>query len=178
MKKNTLILILLLASTLSFCQQHEKYVFYVQGGYKSSGYIKESGHNEIVSAKETQHHKCIVLNAGFLVNVADKWRVGPAFTYDHFGTKRRSAEFSNLSYMLRCDRTWKSAKTYSLYSGASLGIRKVRRFDNEIETGRYTTFGYQVYLIGAELKSGSFAIDANAGYGVSGILNFGLKCRF
>lgn len=178
MKKHTLIVTLLLASTLSFCQQHKKYVLYVQGGYKSSGYIQESAHNEIASAKETAHHKCIVLNAGFLVNIAAKWRIGPAFTYDHFGTKHRSVEFSNLSYMLRCDRTWKSAKTYSLYSGVSLGIRKVRHFDEEVETGRYTTLGYQVCLIGAELKMGPFAIDANAGYGVSGILNFGLKYRF
>lgn len=178
MVKGICLSLLLILSMISYGQQQGKLSFYAQGGYKSSGYIKESAHNEIASAKETAHHKCIVLNAGFLVNIADKWRIGPAFTYDHFGTKHRSVEFSNLSYMLRCDRTWKAAKTYSLYSGVSLGIRKVRRFDDEVETGRNATLGYHVYLIGAELKFGPFAIDANAGYGVSGILNFGLKYRY
>lgn len=116
MVKGICLSLLLILSMISYGQQQGKLSFYAQGGYKSSGYIKESAHNEIASAKETAHHKCIVLNAGFLVNIADKWRIGPAFTYDHFGTKHRSVEFSNLSYMLRCDRTWKAAKTYSLYS--------------------------------------------------------------
>lgn len=179
MKKIILIKTVLLTAMFSYGQQQPgKYFLYAQGGYKSSGYIKESGLHSIVSEKETAHHKCIVLNAGLLVSVGNKWRVGPAFTYDHFGTKHRSVEFSNLSYMLRCDRIWKTSNSYTLYSGLSLGVRKVRRFDDEIETGRYTTLGYQVYLLGAELKLGSFAIKADAGYGVAGVVSIGGRYRF
>lgn len=178
MKKIFKIFLVLLSFSASAQQQQEKFSFYVQGGYMSSGYIKESALKEIVSAKETQHHKCIILNAGFLFRISDKWRIGPAFTYDHFGTKHRSVEFSNLSYMIRTDRIWKETKSFSLYSGLSLGIKKVRRFDDEIETARYHRPACQLYLLGVEFRSGHFSIDANAGYGVSGILNIGARYRF
>ena len=152
--------------------------FYIHGGYRSSGYIKESWQKEIVSETETHRHKCIILNAGFLVRIAEKWRTGLAFTYDHFGAKHRSVEYSNLSYMLRCDRIWKETKNFFFYSGLSLGARKIRRFEEETEMESRVTPAYQVYLMGADLKIGRLLIDVNAGYGVSGILNAGLKYRF
>mgnify|MGYP001603958474 FL=1 len=178
MVKKICLSFLLIVSMISYGQQQRKFSFYVQGGYKSSCYIKESAHNEIASAKETSHHKCIVLNAGFLIKLGPKWRIGPAFTYDHFGTKHRSVEFSNLSYMLRCDRIWKETKTYSLYSGCSFGAKKVRQFEDETEMAKYVNPAYQVYLAGIDLKLNRFLIDVNAGYGVAGVLNVGLKYRF
>lgn len=144
----------------------------------SSGYINESGQKEIVSAKETQHHKCIIFNAGFLVKISEKYRIGPAFTYDHFGTKHRSVEYSNLSYMMRCDRIWKETKNISFYSGLSLGVRIIRKFEEEIEVESHIKPAYQVYLAGIDLKIKRLLIDVNTGYGVSGILNAGLKYRF
>ena len=169
---------ILLPLSVSAQRRPGKYFFYVQGGYMSSGYIKESGQNDIISKTETQHHKCIILNAGFLVRVAEKWRVGPAFTYDHFGTKHRSVEYSNLNYMMRCDRIWKETKNFFFYSGLSFGVRKIRRFEYETETESHVIPAYQVYLLGADLKIGRLLIDVNAGYGVSGILNAGLKYQF
>ncbi|MGH2553498.1 MAG: hypothetical protein ACRDEB_07265, partial [Chitinophagaceae bacterium] len=133
MKKNIFLLAIFFPVAL-LAQTSKKISFYVQGGYMSSGFIKESALKDFVSAKETSHHKCIILNAGFLVRVSEKWRIGPAFTYDHFGAKHRSVEFSNLSYMIRTDRIWKENRNFLLYSGLSLGIKKVRRFDDEIET--------------------------------------------
>lgn len=178
MKKIIIALVILLPVSLPAQQQAGKFFFYVQGGYMSSGYVKESVQKVIVSAKETQHHKCIILNAGFLVRISENWRVGPAFTYDHFGTKHRSVEVSNLSYMLRCDRIWKETKNYLFYSGFSLGARKIRRFEDETEVGRRAKPAYQIYLAGADFKINRFLIDVNAGYGVSGILNVGVKYRF
>ena len=157
MKKLILAFVILLPLSVLAQQRPGKYLFYIQGGYMSSGYIKESGQKEIVS---------------------EKWRIGPAFTYDHFGTKHRSVEYSNLSYMMRCDRIWKTTKKYSFYSGLSLGARKIRRFEDEIETESHVSMAYQVYLLGADLKIDRFLINVNAGYGVSGILNVGLKYRF
>ena len=178
MKKLILAFVILLPLAVPAQQRQGKYFIYIQGGYKSSGYIKESGQKEIVSETETHHHRCIIFNAGFLVKLSDKWRIGPAFTYDHFGTKHRSVEYSNLSYMIRCDRIWKEAKHYSFYSGLSLGVRKVRKFEDETEMERRVIPAYQVYLLGAEYKTGRFQIDINAGYGVSGILSAGIKYRF
>jgi hypothetical protein len=74
-----------------FAQQREKKPsFYVHGGYMSSFYVKEANRNTLISEKETQHHKCIILNTGFQLSIFEKWRIGPAFTYDHFGAKHRS----------------------------------------------------------------------------------------
>jgi hypothetical protein len=178
MKKLFIAFVILLPLAVPAQQRPGKYLFYIQGGYMSAGYIKESRQKDIVSEKETQHHKCIIFSAGFLVSLSEKWRIGPAFTYDHFGTKHRSVEYSNLSYMMRCDRIWKATKKYSFYSGLSLGVRKVRRFDDEIETERHLSTAYQVYLLGTDLKINRFLIGVNVGYGVSGILNVGLKYRF
>ncbi|HMK26941.1 MAG TPA: hypothetical protein VK483_13000 [Chitinophagaceae bacterium] len=178
MKKLVLVFVILLPVLLLAQQRPGKYLFYIQGGYMSSGYIKESRQKEIVSEKETQHHKCIIFSAGFMINLSEKWRIGPAFTYDHFGTKHRSVEYSNLSYMLRCDKIWKATKKYSFYSGLSLGARKIRRFEDETETESHVSMAYQVYLLGADLKIDRFLIDVNVGYGVAGILNVGLKYRF
>jgi opacity protein-like surface antigen len=157
----------------------KKYCFYIQGGYMSSLYVKKAGQGEIISETEARHHKCIILNAGIQVNLSKKWKIGLAFTYDHFGTKHRSVEFSTLSYLLRCDRTWKETKKYTLYSGLSLGVRKSRRFENEVEIERKVNPGYQIYLMGANYKiTDRLFFDVNAGWGVSGTLNAGLKYRF
>jgi len=133
MKKIIIAILILLALSVPAQQRPGKYFFYVQGGYRSSGYIKEAGQKEIVSESETHHHRCIIFNAGFLVRISEKWRTGLAFTYDHFGTKHRSVEYSNLSYMLRCDRIWKETKKILFYSGLSLGVRKIRKFEEEKE---------------------------------------------
>jgi hypothetical protein len=178
MKKLIIAFIILLPMSVPAQQQPGKYFFYVQGGFMSSGYIKEAGQKEIISKTETHHHRCIIFNAGFLVRVSEKWRTGPAFTYDHFGTKHRSVEYSNISYMMRCDRIWKETKKFLFYSGLSLGVRKIRKFEEEKEVTRRTNLAYQVYLAGVDFKINRFMIDVNAGYGVSGILNAGLKYRF
>ena len=169
---------MMLLSVVATAQKTKKVFFYVQGGYMSSGYIKAHDHKEIISEMEKDHHKCIILNAGIQATISERWRAGLAFTYDHFGTKHRSVEYSNISYMIRGDRIWKETKNYLLYSGFSLGLRKIREFEEEIEVDRRLTPGYQVYLAGAELKINKFMIDINAGYGVSGILNAGIKYRF
>ncbi len=178
MKKIIFAIVILLPLSVLAQQRPGKYFFYVQSGYMSSGYIKESGQKEIVSKTETHQHKCIIFNAGFLVKISEKWRTGPAFTYDHFGSKHRSVEYSNISYMIRCDRIWKETKKFLFYSGLSLGGRKTRKFEEEKEVESQIKPDYQVCLLGADFKSGRFLIDINIGYGVSGILNAGLKYRF
>jgi len=170
--------LMMLVSLAAVAQNTKKVFFYVQGGYKSSGYIKAHDHNEIISETEKDHHKCIILNVGMLVTLSEKWRTGLAFTYDHFGTKHRSVEYSNISYMVRVDRIWGETKNYLLYSGLSLGLRKIREFEEEIEVERRLGAGYQVYLAGGELKINKFMIDVNAGYGVSGVFNAGVKYQF
>jgi hypothetical protein len=165
--------------TILLTAQTGKISFYTQGGYLSSGYLKEWGCKEIASSTETHWHKCIVLNAGFQVRMNKVWRIGPSFTYDHFGTKHRSVEYSNLSYMLRADRIWYEGKRFSFYSGLALGIKKVRKFEEERETGKRTATTFQVYVAGAELRLTKwFYLNLNAGYGVSGILSAGGSFRF
>lgn len=159
--------------------QTGKTSFYAQGGYMSSGYLKEWRQKEISSSTETHRHKCIILNAGFQVRVGEKWRLGPSFTYDHFGTKHRSVEYSNLNYMLRADRIWCEGKHFSFYSGLSLGIKKIRKFEEEIEVGRKTSAAFQLYAAGAEIRLTKWcSLNFNAGYGVSGILNGGMRFQF
>ena len=88
-------------------------------------------------------------------------------------------EYSTLSYLLRCERTWKEKKKYSLYSGLSAGIRKARRLENEVEMESKINTGYQVYLMGINYKAANKVFfDVNAGWGVSGILSAGLQYRF
>jgi hypothetical protein len=158
----------LLHIAISAQQPKKKISFYVQGGYMSSLYVKEANQHRLISEKETRHHKCIILNTGFQFYISEKWRIGPAFTYDHFGTKHRSVEYSNLSYMIRCDRIWKETKKYSLYSGLMTGVRKTRRFEEETEVEHRVTPCYQIYLIGAESKvTNRIFFDVNAGWGVS-----------
>ena len=179
MKKIILVFLYFLPTMLLAQKLTRKYSFYIQGGYLSSGYIKESAQKKIVSALETQHHKYIILNAGFQVHLSEKWRTGLVFTYDHFGTKKRSVEYSNLCYMFRCDRIWIKTKKYSCYSGLSFGIRKIRQFENEVEIERKVNPGYQIYLMGTDFKlADRLFFDINAGWGVSGILNVGLKYSF
>ena len=156
----------------------KKHSIYVQGGYMSSLYVKEAKGKRIISETETMHHKCVILNAGFQLLLTNKWLIGPAFTYDHFGTKQRAVEYSVLSYLLRCDRMWKETKIYRLYSGLAIGLRTVKRFEDEVITERRIIPGYHIYLIGADIKIKKFLFDVYAGYGVSGILNFGGKYEF
>ena len=178
MKKLIIAITFLLSIKLSAQQHSGRISFFYQPGYMSSGFIIKSGQNEIATAKETQPHKCIIFNAGFLMRISEKWRMGPAFTYDHFGTKKRSGEYSNLSFMLRSDRIWKEGKTYLFYSGLSLGAKKIRQFEDEIEIKSNVAPAFQVYLIGAEFKVSRFSFDVNAGWGVGGILGAGVKYRF
>ena len=91
----------------------------------------------------------------------------------------RSVEYSNLSYLLRCDRIWKKTKNYSLYSGLAAGTRKVRKFEEEKETERKIVLGYQIYLAGISYKVlNRFSLDATTGWGVTGILSIGATYRF
>jgi hypothetical protein len=163
----------------ALCQQPaKKYSFYVEGGYMSSHYIKEARQKSIVSETESRHHRCIILNTGFQFSVSEKWRIGPAFTYDHFGTKHRSVEYSVLSYMLRGDRIWKQTGKFSLYSGLAIGVKTTKRLENEVVTGRSTGPGYHIYLIGADIKLYKFLVNVNAGWGVSGFVSIGMKYAF
>lgn len=97
-------------------QQAKNFSMYIHGGYRSTAYIINEGQQKMVSETETSHHKCIIFNAGLQWNLSKKWRIGPSFTYDHFGTKHRSVEYSNLSYLLRCDRIWKKKLFLVLWS--------------------------------------------------------------
>jgi len=170
---------LLLPLVIAAQQNGGKVSFYAQGGYRSSNYILEDGRDHLNSATESHHHKCIILNAGLQYRFAAKWRAGISFTYDHFGTKHRSVELSNISYLLRCDRIWKEESRYLLYSGVMLGITKKRRFEDEKETERKTAPGYQVCVFGAEYKIAKWlSIDMNAGWGVTGILGAGARFKF
>ncbi len=169
-----------LLSLVSSAQQNKKkYFFYFQGGYKSSLFIKEAARHRFHSGTESHSHKCIVFNTGIQFLLAEGWRVGASFTYDHFGTKHRSLEFSNLSYLVRCDRIWKEKRNYSVYSGLMIGLTKTRQFEEEIEARQQTAPCYHIYLFGAEYKMiNNLFMDMNAGWGVAGIINMGAKFRF
>ncbi len=179
MKKYVSILLLLLPVVV-MAQSAKKFSFYIHAGHRSAPYIKEAGHAQgIHSETETHDHKCIVFNTGIQYQLSDKWRTGISFTYDHFGTKHRSLELSNISYMGRLDRLWKNTDRMTLYSGAGVGIRKVREFDNEVETDRKTVLAYQVNAIGINYRLfNRFYADLNAGWGVTGILSGGISYRF
>lgn len=169
----------LLSLAISAQQAEKKYSFYFQGGYKSSLFIKEHGGHRLRSGTESHQHKCIIFNTGIQFFLRGNLRIGTSFTYDHFGTKHRSVEHSNLSYMLRCDWIWKEKNSYLLYSGLAGGLRRTRRFENEKETERMTAAAYHIYVIGAEYKIiKNLFIDANAGWGISGIVSAGAKFRF
>lgn len=179
MKNLVLMCSFLLPIVLLAQQPAKNFSMYIHGGYRSTAYIINEGQQKMVSETETSHHKCIIFNAGLQWNLLKKWRIGPSFTYDHFGTKHRSVEYSNLSYLLRCDRIWKKAKNYSLYSGLAAGTRKVRKFEEEKETERKIVLGYQIYLAGISYKVlNRFSLDATAGWGVTGILSIGATYRF
>jgi hypothetical protein len=176
--KKILFCLMILASTVLAAQKKGKVFFYVQGGYMSAGYMKALKEKVPAAVEEHDHHKCIVLNSGILITLTDRWRAGPVFTYDHYGTKHRSVEYSNLSYMARCERIFLETKNYSIYSGLALGIRKTRKFINEVEVEKKVSAGYQFYLAGIDLKMKNWMLDVNAGCGVSGILSAGIKYRF
>lgn len=159
-------------------QPSGKYFIYVQGGYVSSWYVKEAMQKSIVTETDPHNHKCIILNAGFQVMVSKNWRIGPSFTYDHFGTKHRDIEFHSFSYLLRVDRIWKETKQITVYSGLSLGVNSIRQIEDEIKKDYQVNPGWQVYLLGADMKLYRFLIDVNTGYGVSGVFNIGAKYRF
>ncbi len=179
MKKIIFVYALLLPIIIKAQQQSKHISLYIHGGYKSAAYLKENSHEHLISETETRHHKCIIFSAGLQWDISEKWRIGPSFTYDHFGTKLRSVEYSNLSYLLRCDRIWKKTKNYSLYSGLAIGAKKVRKFEAEIETEKKKALGYQINLIGINYKfMNRFSLDANMGWGASGILNIGASYRF
>lgn len=179
MKSLIILYACLLPLAIAAQQNQKKVSFYTQGGYRSSNYIKEAGKYHLRSATESHHHKCIILNAGLQYRFAAKWVAGLSFTYDHFGTKHRSVELSNISYLIRCDRIWKEERRYLLYSGLMLGITKIRRFEDEKETERQTGPGYQVCIIGAEYKIVKWlSIDVNAGWGATGLLSAGARFKF
>ncbi|MBL7749439.1 MAG: hypothetical protein JNM19_18505 [Chitinophagaceae bacterium] len=179
MKSSVILFACSLPLAIAAQQVQKKVSFYAQGGYRSSNYIKEAAKEHLASATETHHHKCIILNAGFQYRFAAKWRAGLAFTYDHFGTKHRSVELSNISYLIRCDRIWRDERRYLLYSGVMLGITKIRRFEDENETERKTEPGYHLCLIGAEYKIAEWlSIDLNAGWGAAGLLSAGARFKF
>lgn len=179
MKRSALLYACLLPLVIAAQADGRKYSFYAQAGYMSSSYIKESSANHLTSATETHQHLCIIFNTGVQISLSRQWRAGAGFTYDHFGTKHRSVEYSNISYMLRCDRIWKEKAKYLLYSGIAAGVRKTRRFEEEKEASRTTGPSYQVYVIGAEYKiAGNVYVDFNAGWGATGILSAGARLRF
>jgi hypothetical protein len=159
-------------------QLQKKYFVYVGGGHISSLYVNRAVLKTIVSETDSRSHACPILNAGIQRMVSKDWRVGLSFSYDHFGLKDRSIEYSSLGYMLRCDRIWKETKKSILYSGLSAGIRTLKRFDNEVLKEHHVSPGYHLYLIGADFKIEKFLLDINIGVGTSGVLNYGLKYRF
>lgn len=178
MKKLILFFFVFLPVFITAQQPSGKYFIYVQGGYVSSWYVKEAMQKSIVTETDPHNHKCIILNAGFQMMFSKKWRIGPSFTYDHFGTKHRDVEFHSFSYLLRVDRVWKETKQMTVYSGLSLGVNSIRRIEEDIKKDYQVNPGWHVYLLGADIKIYKFLIDVNAGYGVSGVFNIGAKYRF
>jgi len=179
MKKHLFTFFLFLPVCLIAQRSFHHVSFYVQGGYRSASYIKQASQKHISSSSETSHHRCIVLNTGLQLDLGKVWRAGFSFTYDHFGTKHRSVEFSNLSYMLRTDYTWMKWKTTSLYSGIAAGLKKTRVFESEMEVSRNLSLTGQVYALGFRYEPfHGFFLEANAGWGVSGIFNLGAGFRF
>ena len=178
MKKLILFFFGFLPVLITAQQLSRKHFIYVQGGYVSSWFVKEALQKSIVSETDPHSHKCIILNAGFQMMLSKNWRIGPSFTYDHFGTKHRDIEFHSFSYLLRIDRVWKETKQITLYSGFSLGINSIRRIDAEIKKDHEVNAGWHVYVLGADIKLYKFLIDINTGYGVSGVFNIGAKYRF
>ena len=179
MKKILLTTVFVLPLLLQAQKNSKKMSVYIQGGYSGSNFLNAKAQNLLSSKMESHDHKCIIFNAGIQWNISDKWRIGPALTYDHFGTKHRSLEYSNVSYMLRADRIWKHSDNFSIYSGTAAGITKVRKFEDEIEKFRKTKIGYQIYVVGINYKVfKNFKLEANAGYGVSGLFNAGARFNF
>ena len=179
MKKLLLITVYLIPHLLQAQTNSKKMSVYYQAGHSSSNYLSAKAQDHLFSATESHDHKCIVFNIGMQYKISKDWRLGTAFTYDHIGTKHRSLEYSNVSYMLRADRIWKGAGKFSYYSGLAGGITKVRMFESEKETMRTTKFGYQIYLIGINYEVfRNFQLDANIGYGVTGLFNAGARFNF
>jgi len=177
MKKRILFYFVFLPILINAQQPSGKYFIYVQGGYLSSGYVKKAMQKSIVTETDPHNHKCIILNAGFQMMIAKNWRIGPSFTYDHFGTKYRDVEFHSFSYLFRTDRIWKETKQVTFYSGICLGVNTIQQIENEIKKDHSVNPDWHIYLLGTDIKVHRFLIDVNTGYGVSGVLNVGVKYR-
>ena len=163
---------------ISIAQERNKFSFYVQGGYLSSNYMREAMQKGISSKTESRDHTCVILNAGFQVRVSKAWRIGPAFAYDHFGTKHRSVKFSVFNYLLKADRIWKETSQFNLYSGLALGVTTSRQVSDNIVIGRKVNMAYQIQLAGASIKLDHFELDVNFGWGVSGLAAAGIRYNF
>jgi opacity protein-like surface antigen len=179
MKKILIALVLVLPVFSGAQMSSKKISLSIQGGYSSSRYLEKNSHKQLVSETETRHHKCIVFNTQLEWSVSSKWGVGTSFTYDHFGTKQRSIEYSNVSYMISCRRVWTTTNTLSVYSDLEAGITKIRKFEEEIETQRKTDFAFQINAAGVSYKIvGGLQIYGNIGWGVTGLFSAGARFNF
>jgi|GEM_PF-2870689 len=172
------VLFLGLLPLISNGQDMPKYSFHVEGGYLSNDYVKEALRKGINSKDENRNHKCIILDVGMQIRISKDWRIGPSFTYDHFGTKHRSVEFSILSFLLKADRIWKETRTFTFHSGIALGIKSKKKFVNNILISRSTRLGCQFDLAGIGLKLGQFNLYNNIGWGTSGFFSTGIRYSF
>jgi hypothetical protein len=159
---------------MAYAQSRTKNLsFFVNGGYISSGYLKEAVNRSQHKMLDSRNHNCIILNTGIQFRVAEKWRIGPAFSYDHFGIKDRQLSFSRLSYMFRTDRIWKETKKIVLYSGISAGVARTKKFQSHQLIQSHTGPVYHFYAGGMQFKFYHFYLDINIGYGPAGLFNFG-----
>lgn len=179
MRKSTTILILLLP-LLSIAQNKQDNNFiYVSGGSMSSSYLDNAVYHGIHSHTDDHKHNCIILNVGYQYRLGKKWRIGPSFTYDHFGVEDRSIEYHAYYYSVRADRIWKETDKAIWYSGISLGARTLKKLDDDHLANSSTKPSYHLHAAGASIKIfNHFLLDLNVGYGVSGIINVGLVNRF
>jgi hypothetical protein len=175
----SLVALILLITSNSYAQPPAKEIsFYLHGGFYSENFMRLAVFRKMMSESNTHAHVCPVLNTGFQITLPGKWRVGPAFSYDHFGLHDRAIEYSILGYSIKGDKTWYETQRLGFYSGISLGVRTMKHFQNNILVGKNVKPCYQICLAGAEFKIWDFSFDVNLGYGNAGILNGGMRYRF
>src|SRR5688572_13692124 len=96
--------LLLIATNIQAQPRKNEFSFYFQGGFYSENYMRVAVFRKMASESGTHPHVCPILNTGFQVTLPGKWRIGPTFSYDHFGLHDRSIEYSILGYYLKGDK--------------------------------------------------------------------------
>ena len=169
-------IIFLLNSFFGFSQEKKiKYSFYAGGGLFSARYLDTYATH--LEPESSRGHLCPVLNTGIQIEKG-KWRVGSGFSYDHFGPKDRSAEYSTLSYYLAADRSWIESRDTKIYSGFSLGVSVFKKLEKQTVIEKKVEHCFDVVVFGTEFCLGNISVDVGLGYGVAGLVKGALRYSF